>query len=124
MIWGSWGAIIFETTSSPDKLTSTQQYRLVAHALINRYPSHEFMGEDEHSTIMSWTLNSRYCDPDSIYGQLSDAASIGTYAPLVIGGKQVGQFAIREIKKDLLNTSPEGHTRVIKLTVNLVEVRP
>ncbi|TQF71777.1 phage tail protein [Pseudoalteromonas luteoviolacea] len=124
MRWGSWGSVIFETTSSPDKLTSARKYNVVPHHLINRYPAHEFMGEDEHTLNMSWHLNSRFTDPDSMYEQLQSAAQIGTIGALIIGGQQIGQFAIRELKKDLLNTAPTGHTREIKISVTLVEVRP
>lgn len=121
--WGSLGGVVFEATQTPNRVQSQRRWRIVPHRLLNRYPSHEHIGEDGHTLTLEVDINRQFNDPAAAYDALVDMADSGQANDLIIGFKYWGDYAVQEINKQLTSTRPDGRVEQLRLSLKLIEIR-
>lgn len=119
--WGVWGAVVFQTLSTPSSLKERRRWRVPTQGVIYGYPHHQMMGEDERVINLSITLHNDFIDITMMEKALLSQANHDWL--LVIGSEIIGDFALRDMSKSYDDTSATGAVVVASYSLTLVEVR-
>ncbi|MCE5199910.1 MAG: phage tail protein [Armatimonadota bacterium] len=132
MIVGSYGGIVFETSSdmlfSFDSLHSEASARIETTDIIGRRPALKFLGPGGETVTFNMRLCSTYVDNPLIeYNRLRDMRDSGKAATLVIGSKPFPsdraavKWVIESLSADLNHFSRHGEPKLIEIQVTLKE---
>lgn len=121
--WGGFGDLVFKGRFTPNKVSDSRSFKLQKQDVINGYPMHQNMGEDEHVASLEMTFNNRFVDITKSIKDLEQMAENGLPRALVIGSTVHGQFGIRKLSRTNVQTLPSGLVIAVDYQVDLVEVR-
>lgn len=121
--WGGFGDLVFKGRFTPNKISDSRSFKLQKQDVINGYPMHQNMGEDEHTASLEMTFNNRFVDITTMTKELEQMAQNGLPRALVIGSIVHGKFSIRKLSRSNVQTLPSGLVIGVDYQVDLVEVR-
>lgn len=121
--WGGFGDLVFKGRFSPNKISDSRSFRVQKQAVINGYPMHQNMGEDEHTASLEMTFNNHFVDIAKMVKELEQMAENGLPRALVVGSVVHGQFSIRKLARTNMQTLPSGLIISVDYQIELVEVR-
>ncbi|MBD1572496.1 MULTISPECIES: phage tail protein [Vibrio] len=121
--WGGFGDLVFKGRFTPNKVSDSRSFKLQKQDVINGYPMHQNMGEDEHTASLEMTFNNRFVDITKTIKDLEQMAENGLPRALVIGSTVHGHFGIRKLNRTNIQTLPSGLVIGVDYQVDLVEVR-
>ncbi len=121
--WGGFGDLVFKGRFTPNKISDTKSFKIQKQELINGYPMHQNMGEDEHTASLELTFNNRFVDITKMTKQLEQMGENGVPRALVIGSTVHGQFSIRKISRTNTQTLQSGAVTSVDYQLDIVEVR-
>lgn len=119
--WGVWGSVVFKTLSTPSSLKDRRRWRIQSQGVINGYPHHQSMGEDERVINISITLHNDFIDITMMEKALISQAKGDEI--LVIGTEIIGDFALRDMSKSYDDTTASGTIISASYSLTLVQVR-
>ncbi|MBE8578706.1 phage tail protein [Vibrio sp. OPT18] len=121
--WGAWGKCGFKTLFSPTSVNDSRSWRVVNQNVINGYPKHQSMGENERTLTLSVTLHNQFCDLAMKHNQLLEQSNSDLDEPLVIGHDVLGNFKCRSMSRTYDDTTEDGILIASTYQLTLVEVR-
>ncbi len=121
--WGGFGDLVFKGRFTPNKISDTRTFKIQKQELINGYPLHQNMGEDEHTSSLELTFNNHFVDITKMTKQLEAMGENGVPRALVVGDVVHGQFSIRKITRTNIETLPSGTVTSVDYQLDIVEVR-
>ena len=121
--WGAWGKCGFKTLTSPSSFRDNRAWKVPAQNVLNGYPQHQFMGENERSISISITLHNQFCDLAAMQAILLAQSNSSIAEPIVIGHDVLGNFKCKSMSCTYDETTPEGIVIASTYQLTLVEVR-
>ncbi|WP_172379780.1 phage tail protein [Vibrio sp. Vb339] len=121
--WGGFGDLVFKGRFTPNKISDSRTFKINKQDLINGYPAHQNMGEDEHTASLELIFNNYFVDITKMTKQLELMGENGVPRALVVGSVVHGQFCIRKINRTHIETLPSGVITSVNYQIDLVEVR-
>ena len=119
-MWGSLGDIVFQLLKTPNKLRTTNRYRLPVLTPVRGNPFVQYTGDDPQEIELSILFHSSFCSPEEEIERLK--ALKGLKLPLVIGNQKWGDFAIEEIRTEVRETTKDGELISVEVSLKLKEV--
>ncbi len=121
--WGGFGDLVFKGRFTPNKISDTKSFKIQKQEVINGYPMHQNMGEDEHTASLELTFNNHFVDITKMTKQLEQMGENGVPRALVVGSIVHGKFSIRKISRTNVQTLPSGVITSVDYQLDIVEVR-
>ncbi|EKO3494044.1 phage tail protein [Vibrio fluvialis] len=121
--WGGFGDLVFKGRFTPNKISDSRTFKINKQELVNGYPMHQNMGEDEHTASLELTFNNHFVDITKMTKQLEQMGENGVPRALVVGSTVHGQFSIRKISRTNIQTLQSGVVTSVDYQLDIVEVR-
>lgn len=121
--WGAFGPVLFQSFFVPKDFQDNRRWRVQAQQLIQGYPSHQLMGEEERTIRMTIDLHNRFTDLTKAHVELTDMAEQQIPRGLVLGTDTLGMFIIREMPRTITETTASGIIVATSYQLTLVEIR-
>lgn len=116
------GNIQFTTVKGFTGFSTTQETNIVEHALIEGKPKLQRLGTNLDTVELTMFFDASFCNPQSELDALNSSRDAGEVMPLIMGnGRFVGNFAIKSVADNVLNTADDGTLFQAEVTVSLVE---
>lgn len=116
------GSIQFSAVKGFTGFSTTQETNIVEHALIEGKPKLQRLGTNLDTTELTMMFDSSFCVPQQELDALNSSRELGEVMPLIMGnGRFVGNYAIRSVSDNVLNTADDGTLLQAEVTVSLVE---
>lgn len=116
------GSIIFEGLRGFSTLSESRETNYAEHALIENKPKLQRVGNNLINVEGVMLFDVSFCDPQTEINNLEAARDIGEILPLIMGdGRFVGEFVIKSLKIDTLNTAGNGRLLQAEVSIALLE---
>jgi len=122
MAYATLGSIRFEGLKSFSELSETKSANYAQIPVIGGKPVLQRIGTDLAEITLGITFHRGFCDPDTEIAALESLRVSGEILPLTTGaGETLGNFVIRSISRDLVQTHTDGTTWEARLSLSLLE---
>lgn len=116
------GSIIFEGLRGFSTLSESREANYAEHALIENKPKLQRVGNNLITVEGVMLFDISFCDPQTEINNLEAAREIGEILPLIMGdGRFVGEFVIKSLKIDTMNTADNGRLLQAEVSIALLE---
>ena len=118
---GAFGPVAFEVSTDYvrnfDGLTEEQRARYAQHDVVDQDSKLQWLGRDLTAINLPMRFHSSFSDPESERARLNEMLASHIAYPLVIGGKNLGEYVIEEIMGTWDHVSNTG--KILHLTVEV-----
>jgi len=119
-MWGSLGDVVFQLLKTPNKLRTTNRFRLPVLTPVKGSPFVQYTGDDPQEIELSILFHSTFCTPEEEIEKLKTLK--GVKLPLVIANRKWGDFAIEELRVEVRETTKNGELISAEVSLKLKEV--
>lgn len=122
MTWGVLGDIQFQVDEAPRSFRHKEGTQFAEHARLGQKSTLQNVGEQLQTLDLSFRFAIGWCDPDEQLQRLRDARTAAQPMPLILGrGIFSGNYVVTTVNTTLEQTSAEGQTELIEVSVVLKE---
>ena len=122
---GSFGTVGFEVSPREiftlNDLSRKRTARFAEHKVINGKARLQFNGVDLWSTTIKINLDRNWTDPEKRIEQLTQIQESGEHYPLVVGGRNFGQFVLLDYSEDIKTFGRFGEIEKAELSLSFKE---